>query len=81
MAQHLPKQGKLESGGLDDDLHDEDQRSAVLVMVLCFCSSCSASPALLDLPTCHRHRLRVCIPNVFIHPILASPGERDSAEH
>lgn len=46
MAQGLPKQGKLKSGGLDGDLDDEDQRSAVLGMVL----FASVLPALLPLP-------------------------------
>lgn len=46
MAQGVPKQGKLKSGGLDGDLDDEDQRSAVLGMVL----FASVLPALLPLP-------------------------------
>lgn len=46
LAQHLPGQGKLEGGGLDDDLDGENQSGAVLGMVL----SASVSPALLPLP-------------------------------
>lgn len=46
MAQRLPKQGKLKRGGLGHDLGDEDQRSAVLVVVL----FAFVSPALLPLP-------------------------------
>lgn len=50
---------------------------------LCFCFSCSASPAsaLPDYPACHRQMLCVLVPNVLIHLILASPGERDPAGH
>lgn len=44
-TQYLLKQGKLKSGGLDDNLDDEDQHSAVLLMVL-FASVPSALPSL-----------------------------------